>query len=302
MLLCMAFVVGCSKTAEVNVRELSFDEDAEIIEFIKTFGDEGIPFPEGCITTKENNVYYVRLPQGYTYLLSDSSKEEIELRESDVVGVKCECTEGTGCDPVAFDGKFYCVMKSGCKSCNREYIFKDDPGGNLNKGGNKRVTVLGMINRNVGITMLCENDLPEPEDEIDETLRGTIRGKNVIHGNAFSELFELQDVADRLEQLYESQPENGLEPNAWAYMNVYGNAMLLPIRLDESPLSIEKNGIVYESMVVIGETPNPYVCICESGSVSKGDCVLEKMHVPFFGTGYRCNSNGCANCKMVSKE
>lgn len=294
MLALAAFVAGCvGNNSKKGVRELKMDEDAELIDFIEAFGGMGIPFPEGSTVDMDaEDVFCIKLPEGYTYLLSCGDGDAAVLRESEVLGVRCTCDEGSGCYPVTCNGNFYCVMTSDCSSCTRELIWKDNTGGQ-DKGDECSVAILGMINRNAGITLLCETDLPEPNDEIEEMVENKlIRGKDVIHGNAFPELFEVADVIKTMEDKFGFVAEKGLEPNALACLNVYGNIVLAPFWFENDFVIFEKGDVKYEAIAVSKDKPSEFERICELSSVSKVGYELEEIDVPFLGTGYRCKTDG----------
>lgn len=287
-----ALLAGCKKDNELKVNELHVETDSQIIDAIIETGDPGIPFPQGSKVTKERNgSYVITLPEGYFYLVAPTDERGAnQPDETQIIGVNCNCTEGSGCDPATFDGKLYCIMKSGCNNCIRSNILEKG------KGETENVEILGLLNRNVGITLLCDHDVPETDDDM-SLGRKIIRGVEVIHGNAFEELFEITEVYDYFDHLSDCFMESGTSPNVLAFMNIYGNVALMPFYVENGESVYYAEGIHYYAKTVGGDNQLP---ICNCGSSDKGNkCELEKINLWPYGTGYRCNSSGCKSCTML---
>lgn len=285
---------GCKKNSELEVRELDPENDWEIFDAIIASEDEGIPFPDGSKLTKDQNgMYIITLPKGYFYLVSSTNERDMnQPEETQVIGVNCNCTEGKGCDPATFDNKLYCIMKSGCFNCIRTNINEK------RRGSFEEVQVLGLLNRNVGITLLCDKDVPESKDDLDFG-RKIIRGVEVIHGNAFEELFEVPDVYTYFDDLSNCFLESGIKPNSLAYMNIFGNVALMPYYLEEGESVYYSDGVHYYAKTAPGNNPEP-ICRCDSNTIERGNkCELDKIVLFPYGTGYRCVSNGCSSCTML---
>ena len=288
-----AMIVGCKKSDEVEVRELNPDTDWEILEAIAMSEDEGIPFPQGSKVKKDkNNTFYITLPEGYYYLVAPiGERGPNEPVETPIIGVNCNCTDGTGCDPSANDGKFYCVMKSSCFSCNRTNIYENQ------RGESFEVEILGLLNRNVGISLLCDKNVVTPDDDFPKPY---IKGTEVIHGNAFEALFDVEEVRLEFEMWGKMFEKAGVKPNTLAFMNIFGNVALIPFYLEEEQGYYMYDGIEYFAKTAPIETGNeyPYICRCESGN---NGCKIEKQYINILiGWGYRCISNGCSSCTMLS--
>lgn len=290
LLMVSVLAFSCKKSNEVEVRELNPETDTEILDEIIASGDEGIPFPQGSkVRIDQNGMHIITLPEGYFYLVAPTN-ERVQPIETPVIGVNCNCTEGTGCDPAYYDGKYYCVMKSGCLNCKRTNLYENQRGEAI------EVEVLGLLNRNVGISLLCDEHVEVAKDQI---LKPNIMGIEVIHGNAFEELFNLEDVKKEFEMLGTSYEEAGTPPNTLAFMNIFGNVALVPFYIEEGQcIYAYGNNAYYAKTVPPGSGDEPVlVCRCQSGD---NGCTLEKHWIPILGTAYRCVSNGCSSCTMLS--
>lgn len=279
---------GCNNKETVAIRELS-NNDYEMIDKILESGDEGIPLPEGSVVRKDaNEVYTITLPKGYTYVVRKYGERSII--EEQVIGVKCECTEGSDCSPFSFDGSFYCIVNNGCYVCQKTLLTSN------NRGANQEVELLGLINRNAGITLVCEESVPVTKDFIINA-SDLIRGKEVIHGNAFEELFEIEDIREMCKIIGEAKNESGLKPNVLAYVNFYGNVAAVPMYIEEGKCIYQDGDKEYFAMTVPGAPDKKPECHCEDNS--RGSCELKTATIPFLGTGYLCKSDGCKSCSLI---
>ena len=57
-------------------------------------------------------------PAGWAYL-GTTQGGDLKIENSDPVTVSCECTEGSGCDPVFRFGQYGCFMKPDCSKCKK---------------------------------------------------------------------------------------------------------------------------------------------------------------------------------------
>ena len=260
-----------------------------MIDKILESGDEGIPLPEGSIVRKDaNKTYTITLPQGYTYVVRKYGERSIT--EEQIIGVKCECTEGSDCSPISFDGSFYCIVNNGCYVCQKTLLMSN------NRGTNQEVELLGLINRNAGITLVCEESVPVTKDFIINA-SDLIRGKEVIHDNAFEELFEIEDIREMCKIIGEAKEESGLEANVLAYVNFYGNVAAVPMYIEEGKCIYQDGDKEYFAMTVPGAPDKKPECHCEDNS--RGGCELKTATIPFLGTGYLCKSDGCKSCSLI---
>ena len=151
--------------------------------------------------------------------------------------------------------------------------------------------ILGLINRNVGFTLLCEESVPE--NEIGAHL---IRGTEVIHGNAFEELFEIEDVVEMFRTIAEAKEKANVEFNTLAYINIFGNVAAIPMYIEKDESIFYDGHNDYFAMTAPpGKKPE---CICNDDERG-GTCKLKSVTIPIFGTGYICETDDCRSCSMI---
>lgn len=281
---------ACSRTKlqEIVVKHLDENRDADIIDYILLSEDPGIPFPEGSKAyDKGNGEYVLTLPSGY-YWVVQSVEDRSLVYEAPNISIKCVCSDGDKdkCFPVEVNGSFYCAIDSGCKSCDRETTVT-----NQDRAEDK-VQVQGLLNRNVGITFIT--DQPFVDDGFLFSL--PISNMDVVHGNAFDALFQIDDVVEYLKSLTDYAENNGVELNTYTFASVFGNLLLVP--LPEDPIiSIDDEPINLKS-IPSGSSVDKIKCDCTSGN---GECKLKGKTVLGISVHY-CEAQGCTSCVMSSLE
>jgi len=278
---------------DISVRELNEVTDTDIIRSILENGQKGIPFPEGSTVQKTNvDNFTISLPNGYFYVVKDinSSKSlSPQTQLLSALSVTCSCTKGSGCSPVKYEDDYYCVMNSGCQTCSMSTTKPSISNGS-------EVVLLGLVNKNVGITLISDQELPKYKKGDLINHENFIKNKEVIHGNAFTELFELSEVKKYFAKLGQDYKENMIKPNSYAFLNVYGNLMLVPYL--SNSVNFEINDVTYEAKSFQAATLElaaaKISCICSKGS----GCTKKKYSIPFVGTAYYCDAGNCIKCTL----
>lgn len=283
-----SFLIGCKKNDNVSIRTLDYSADYKLIEEIEYSG-VGVPFPDGSlVTTTNDGIFELTLPDGYLYVVKTDNNRG--WTTSPVIGITCTCNSGTGCNPVKFNNIFVCFMEETCSCCESQLKYKDESKQWID------VELVGMINKNAGITLLSDNPIPKDR----KLFSYIIRHKDIIHGNAFEELFEMDIVNDFLESTAVFFNENNITPNVYAFYNILGNVALIPFYLpDESIITYadEQGSHDIYAMSVSLKSPPESVIKCECTSGSDG-CIIEKKWTPL-GTLYYCNAGNCTSCSLL---
>lgn len=283
---------ACEKKT-IPVKQLDIQKDTSIVQEIEKSGQIGIPFPEGSIVIKgdKKHTFDITLPEGYFYVIKalDNSKDAQDT--SSIISVTYTCTSGTRCDLVSLNGKCYCFMEEGCHSCDKSTAVRG-----LQKSEYTEVEILGLINRNAGITLLSDTPVPFDDNEMISTHK-MIRGKEIIHGNAFEALFDDSEVESFFEVLASAYQENQVEPNALVFCNIFGNVAIIPYYLENDGFIAEKDGISYYLKALpgeIGSGSSTILCRCNAGN----GCTLGQKTIPLIGTVYYCEAGNCASCTL----
>ncbi len=296
LLMVAAIVVtfeACKKNIlqEIEVKELDEQQDQNIIENILLSDDTGIPFPAGSKAyIKENNEYLLTLPQGYYWVVQSVENRSL-VSEVSEVSFRCICEEGdiNKCYPVCLKGTYFCAMENGCHTCHRENVTANN--GNLT---GTEIQVLGLINRNVGITIITDQPIPKENDKF---VKLPISNMDVIHGNAFEALFQLEDVLDYFNSIVTESKNKNVELNTYTFLNIFGNLVLAPLA-ENMDISINNTVILPKSIPAGSSVETKISCNCTSGN---SGCKLEQKS--FCGLKlYYCDTQGCTSCVMNGPE
>lgn len=78
-----------------------------------------MPFPEGTQFEVEGSSINFTLPKTHYIVGIDSDGEFHKSFVGGTGSVTCECTEGSGCDPITNKNGTGCLMKDGCSKCTK---------------------------------------------------------------------------------------------------------------------------------------------------------------------------------------
>ncbi|MDX2306526.1 MAG: hypothetical protein NW226_27195 [Microscillaceae bacterium] len=279
---------------ELLIQELDTKTDAEIIKNITESGQEGIPYPEGSSLRMSDGDFEIRLPKGYFFVLQKVKSDGetfTNLLFNPSLGVTCTCSKGSGCSPVKYDGQYYCVMNSGCTTCTMSTTTPDG----VDKSSVSEVLVRGLINKNAGITFISDAKIPAHKNGDLVNLEKLIRHKEVIHGNAFEELFEIAEVKTYFDNITKLYKEKALKPNKYAYMNIYGNLALIPYYLEAH--IIEVDGVKYSAKSLKFDS-SEVSCSCSKGN----GCIKKSVWIPGLGTAHYCEAGSCTSCTLKDNK
>lgn len=280
ILLSFTLLYSCKKEDHIQVRELDEVADAKLIQSIIQSGDNGIPFPDGsaAVTMPDGRVKIV-LPKGYKFLMVDP--ENFVLVEDDgeegeeEAGVTCTCSSGTGCSPVKFRKKYYCVLGDNCTTCSKS----------TTRISGQPVIIAGIYNSNSGITILSKTK--------SEGLKGELTSvKNELLGNASKALFQVKGVKQELMDLYTfiygkeipsfilSNSDKIPEGYKYVAINIYGNEAAIPVPTSQ----------IGESEYIVGDGG---AASCKCNDTTPTGCKKETMLGAVF-----CDAGGCRSCSL----
>jgi hypothetical protein len=268
---------GCNKETLVEVRALDEKIDAKTIELIIQNHDTGIPFPEGSTATKmADGRVKITLPEGYKFLMTDPRTGNIIGGDGSETGVTCNCTTGTGCSPVKYNGKYHCVIENNCKTCTKLTSLIDGT----------PVRIDGVYQPDKAITMVSKEQQEGFASELTSL-------RSELIGSAFPALFKLEDVKNQLFEIYhfiygEQIPEfilknEPIAPSGYQYIaiNIFGNEAAIPMPIDKIGNS--------EYIVAASGGVN-----CKCNDTTPKGCNLHST----FGAKY-CSSDGCKSCSLL---
>lgn len=281
LLLLLGLLYSCKKQDRVQIRELNEVADAKLIQSIEQSGEDGIPFPDGstAVSLPDGRIKII-LPEGYKFLLLNP--ETLELVEGtdegeEEAGITCTCTSGTGCSPVKYKRKYYCVMGETCATCTKS----------TTRVSGEPVILAGVYNTNSGITVLSKTKA--------EGLKGELTSlKSELLGNASSALFKVKGVRQELLDLYtfiygKDIPDfilnnSGKIPAGYQYIaiSIYGNEAAIPVPLAQ----------ITESEYVVSN-PEDGGATCKCNDTTPKGCKKDS----FLGAVF-CDAGGCRSCTL----
>jgi hypothetical protein len=262
------------------VRELDEIADAKLILSITQSGDIGIPFPDGSIAmTLPDGRIKIVLPEGYKFLMVDRETSELieDDGEEEEAGVTCSCTSGTGCTPVKYKKKYYCVMGESCTTCTKS----------TTRISGEAVVIAGVYKQNSGITILSRTKANGLKGELTSQ-------KTDLVGNANSALFKIKSVKQELQDLYTfiyggeipafilSNSDNIPEGYKYIAINIYGNEAAIPVPISQ----------IGDSEYVVDEGEGGAVT-CKCNDTTPTGCKKDS----FLGAVF-CDAGGCRSCSL----
>lgn len=265
---------SCKKEERLTVRELDEVQDQKLIQFILESGDEGIPFPDGAeaYETSEHQVI-IKLPKGLKFAMADPRTNFIiDDGGDESAGVTCTCSSGTGCSPVKFRKKYYCVMADGCSVCSKT----------VTASNKTPVNIIGLLNEERPVTFAVKTKVEGLEGEFTSPLSMSI-------GSPGNTLFEAKQTRKDLTDLYkliydDSVPDfiannTGQLPPGYSYVavNLYGYLVGIPI---------PNSNVKPYHVVFAGET-------CKCNDAGGSGCTKKS----YLGAVY-CEAGNCKSCSL----
>jgi hypothetical protein len=279
-----ATFLSCAKQSLVEVKELDPASDAALIAGIEKGNDPGIPFPDGARVYHEAGKDKMRivLPEGYAWLMTDIITDEWlepadEGAGDDAAGVTCNCTSGSGCSPVKFKKKYYCVLGDGCNVCTRT----------TTRASGEPVKIAGIYNTSLGITLLTRTAAEGLKAAVTST-------RETIVGNAAPALFRVKGVKETLMQLYHFIYEDNIPdfiisntgriPPGYVYaaINIYGNLAAIPI----------PQAMADRDFYLADADGGSATCRCNDAN--PGGCKKDS----FLGAVF-CDAGNCKSCSLL---
>lgn len=249
-----------------------------------------VKIPEGTEINKiSENQSYLDLPEDIFFVASktNAKNSRVGIMALGGAGVRCKCTEGSGCNPTVMGGDYACVMTTGCTSCDLSTSRVGDLDSSFD---DELVRVKGLVDYNQGITFLTES---LSRDMMQNAFFST---KDKTYGSAFDELFELEKVRNGILEFYSLIYEGNIPqfildndkelPDGYSYVavNIYGNVAVMPFPNKK----IEQQN----RMAVVMDFSVGISCKCHEGS----GC---KKKSAGMGSVKYCDAGDCTDCELT---
>jgi hypothetical protein len=271
-------LAGCQKERNLAIKELNPEKDARLIAGILQSSEDGIPFPEGTkVLELESGDTKLILPDGYHFIMTDlATGELVDPGEDEEAGVTCTCTKGSGCSPVKFRKKYYCVMEDGCSSCDKS----------TTSATGAKVKISGIYNEEEGISILVKTAAAGLKKELTSTIDQTT-------GNAGTALFKIPGIKEELLQLYNFIYEDNIPafitanektiPKGYGYIavSIRGNIAAIPVPED----------MIAENYYRVDDEGKPS---CKCNDANPVGCEKDS----YFGATF-CEAKGCKSCSLL---
>jgi hypothetical protein len=271
-------MAGCHKESTLAVKELDPEKDAKLAAGILQSHEDGIPFPDGTkVLLLESGDTRLVLPEGYHFIMTDLVTGEIvDPGDDEEAGVTCTCTKGSGCTPVKFRKKYYCVMDDGCSSCDKS----------TTSATGAKVKISGIYNEDEGISILVKNTAAGLKKELTSTIDQTL-------GNAGSALFKTPGIKEELIQLYHFIYDNHIPafitanektiPNGYGYIavSIHGNIAAIPV----------PENMITSSYYRVDDEGK---ASCKCNDATPVGCEKDS----YFGAVF-CEAKGCKSCSLL---
>lgn len=159
--------------------ESSLRNTDETIEMI------GIEIPPNSNVNYVGDELMIELPIGNEYVGTASSGAIIRIG---VLGVRCKCTDGSGCTANKTTDKnekveFTCIIQKDCKTCEK-------PETSFSGGHEEIVKIVGLVNYNLGIGFLTDMNVTDQNSTIIDVSQ-YFTNQDLVKRHDFEELFEL---------------------------------------------------------------------------------------------------------------
>lgn len=267
------FLQSCNREQMIDVPEITSQQQ---IEKLKISGAKGVPFPKGSKVTKlSDGLVKITLPKDVYFVVKNEEGEVFRVQE---LGMRCSCSQGSGCSPVKAFGNYYCVM-SGCRECSSKLsTFR-------NKSKNEEfIQIVGVMDEEKAFGLISK----------EKGLFSITEKESGMQYGITRDFFECKEVKDALDEVYNDLFQNkvpdfiknssGEIPPDYVYAKscFLGNNILLLLHKD----MVGENSIIYSKDIDGGA-----ICKCYRG---KG-CKADKKYMALF-----CDAGNCSDCAMLN--
>jgi len=182
----------------------------------QSFISFNLPFPEGTYFEIVESVLYFSLPEKY-YLVGLDEKGNYHRSAPGGSGsVTCECTEGSGCDPIRQGNDVGCLMKDGCSKCTKS-----------------SVSIIGVYQDLVDIIIM------HPESSLFISDFSQIENQYFLPGS-FLDYLEFENILNEIRLSQSKMPESDRKI---VFINAHGYILPIELKLGGDNVSIVSEDI-----------------------------------------------------------
>lgn len=211
----LAIAICCTKQQEVLQGAELKKENAEFRNSASNFTPFNIPFPKGTTFKIVGNELQFTLPKPYYIVGVDQSGHYYTSASGGAGGITCECTQGSGCDPIKNGNDIGCIMKTGCSKCTKS-----------------KANISGIHQDLIDIVIMS------PETNLYITDFAQLDQQYILP-NAFLGYSKVENILSDIRASQMHLPESELEI---VFINVHGYMLPIELKMDGDNVSIKATG------------------------------------------------------------
>ena len=119
MLLTIGLIYSCADNQTNTDNDQMTALELETRSTSSDFISFNMPFPEGTEFDVQGSAVHFTLPETHYIVGIDGDGQYYQSIAGGSGSVTCECTEGSGCDPITNKNGTGCLMKDGCSKCTK---------------------------------------------------------------------------------------------------------------------------------------------------------------------------------------
>jgi hypothetical protein len=213
--LCLLWLACNYKESDLE-NQNSVNSQIELRSLDDSFTPFGIPFPEGTTFEIVGSDLKFKLPVPF-YIVGIDAKGNFHRSGPGGDGsVTCECTEGSGCDPIKNGDDIGCIMKTGCSKCTKS----------------SKSRIVGVNEDLLDIVIL------NPDNDLMITAFDEIHNKYILP-KSFLSYPEIENVLTAINSAQLNLPDMSKET---VFINVHGYILPIELKTNNDNVSITATG------------------------------------------------------------
>lgn len=210
-----SIITSCTERNDSLIDQKLKGEKVELKSTTFDFISFNIPFPKGTVFEIEGSELRFTPPQPYYIVGIDESGNYHRSVGGGSGRVTCECTEGSGCDPIKNGNNIGCIMKDGCSSCDKS-----------------KSQIIGIEHK------LNELVILHPESNLLITEFSQIENHYLLP-NAFLEYAEVDNILSDIRSSQANLPGEEMEV---VFINIHGYILPIELKMEEDNVSLKAIG------------------------------------------------------------
>jgi hypothetical protein len=115
----LTLLCSCNEDNAKDTSAENYQLKSATVNLDAVFVPFNIPFPDGTKYEIKGSKVHFTLPDSYYAVGIDADGNFHKSAVGGSGSITCECTEGSGCDPIVQGDEAGCLMKNGCSKCSK---------------------------------------------------------------------------------------------------------------------------------------------------------------------------------------